>query len=244
MFKAGIVDGIQITVSIRDSLNGSDLTSTSVDAIIINNEPWWIEFDFENTFTTPGKTYYIVVRGPELEEGNGVYWGYNKYNPYENGEAWCAFSPDFEWHLLNFSYAPECDCCFKTYGWDDPPNIPTIEGPTKGKIGTKYNYTFYTTDYEGNDVYYYIFWGDNTSNGWLGPYPSGQVATVSHIWYEKGTFLIEAKAKDTFGEESLWGTLEVKMPRDKSISSTPLLRFLERYPLLNLLLQKFIFLQC
>ena len=238
LFKQGIVDGIQITVSIRDSLNGGDLTSISVDATIIHDEPWWIEFDFANTFTTPGKTYYIVTRGPEIEEGNGVYWGYNKYNPYENGEAWCAFSPEFDWHLLNYSYAPECDCCFKTYGWDDPPNIPTIEGATKGTKGIEYNYTFSTTDYEGHDVYFYINWGDDTTSGWIGPYSSGQQVTVAHKWHNEGKYLIEAKAKDTYGEESDWGTLEVTMPRSKATSSSLLLRFLERYPLLNRLLQR------
>jgi hypothetical protein len=65
---------------------------------------------------------------------------------------------------------------------------------------------------------------------------------LGHIWDEEGTFTIKAQAKDKYGAESYWSEFTVTMPRDKSVSSSPLLRFLERYPLLNLLLQKLIFL--
>jgi hypothetical protein len=95
---------------------------------------------------------------------------------------------------------------------DRPPNTPTINGPSEGKPGNSYLYTLTTIDPDGDMVYYYIDWGDNTSSGWVGPYNSGATASVHHQWAEKGTYIIQAKAKDSFGAESGWVTLEVTMP--------------------------------
>jgi hypothetical protein len=212
MFRVGMVSGILITVSIRESLNGNDLTNISVDGSVIGNTASWIEFDFADISVIPGHAYYIVARAPEADTTHAIVWNYDINNPYEGGDAWCAFSPEFNWFLLNGPDYPECDCCFITYGIDEPPNAPTISGKTEGKIDTEYNYTFVTTDPEGHDVYYYIKWGDNTNSSWLGPYTSGQQITVAHSWDNKGKYVIEAKAKDTYGVESDWSTLTVTMP--------------------------------
>ncbi len=106
------------------------------------------------------------------------------------------------------------------------PEPPTIQGPSSGTIGVPYNYTFVTTDPEGNTISYYIDWGDETNTGWLGPHPSGESITVAHTWNTRGSYTVKAKAKDTFGAESLWGTLKITMPVD--LPKTSILdRFLE-----------------
>jgi len=43
-------------------------------------------------------------------------------------------------------------------------------------------------------------------------YPSGQEVIVSHKWDKRGSYEIKAKAITTYGYESGWGTLEVRMP--------------------------------
>ena len=83
------------------------------------------------------------------------------------------------------------------------PSIPTIEGPTNGTAGFSYNYTFNSINPLGDDVYYLIDWGDNTSSGWIGPYISGEDVILSHIWENPGTYEIRAKAKDN-NSESFW----------------------------------------
>ena len=92
-----------------------------------------------------------------------------------------------------------------------PPNPPTITGPTTGNSGIEYNYSFSTTDPDGDDVYYWISWGDDTHNGWQGPYPSGQNITVSHSWDNPGFYEVEAKAKDTYGAQSNWNKTLVEI---------------------------------
>ena len=115
--------------------------------------------------------------------------------------------------------------------WNNPPFKPNIDGPTNGKAGTEYEYTFTTTDSEGDNVYYYIEWGDDIVDGvrWIGPYGSGEEVTINHTWSKRGNYNIKAKAKDALGAESNWGTLYVSMPKNKAFN--PLfLRFLENHP--------------
>jgi subtilisin family serine protease len=95
---------------------------------------------------------------------------------------------------------------------NQPPAPPIITGPAKGKIKVPTEYNFTTTDPDGDQVYYFIDWGDHTNSSWIGPYPSGDIITESHTWTTKGTYAIKAKAKDIYRNESGWGTLSVTMP--------------------------------
>jgi hypothetical protein len=122
------------------------------------------------------------------------------------------------------------------------PFPPHISGQTSGKPGETQDFTFYTIDPEGDDVYIYIEWGDNTTGDWIGPYPSGEWVTASHTWDEKGTYDIKALAVDIYGYESDWATLPVSIPRNKAIN-TPFLRFLENHPTMFPLLWQLLGLQ-
>ena len=119
------------------------------------------------------------------------------------------------------------------------PLKPEISGPSKGKAGISYNYTFNSFDPDYNDVYLYISWDDGYTEIWDGPYPSDTDIDIAHTYTKEGTYTIKAKAKDTYGAESGWSEFTVAMPREKAISSSPLLRLLIQYPMLNRLLQLF-----
>jgi hypothetical protein len=47
---------------------------------------------------------------------------------------------------------------------NQPPNPPTITGPAEGKVGTAYDYNFTAIDPDGDEVYYFIDWEDNTNS--------------------------------------------------------------------------------
>jgi len=114
---------------------------------------------------------------------------------------------------------------------NQPPINPTITGPSEGKIKVATDYNFTTTDPDGDEVYYFIDWDDQTNSSWIGPYPSGDVVNKSHTWSKKGDYTIKAKAKDINGNESDWGTLSVTMPYSHNL---PFMQFwmklLERFP--------------
>lgn len=105
-----------------------------------------------------------------------------------------------------------------------PPTITKIIGITEGKINTFYNYTFYSTDPNGDDLYYMIHWGDGTVFNWLGPYKSGEEITISYCFFimpnmRYDEFVISARAKDICNECGEWGHLRVFISSNKIISN-------------------------
>jgi hypothetical protein len=199
------------TVAIRDALNGIDLTSVSVSASQIVTENFsWVEFDFSDIAVTPGNTYYIVSSTVNVTD-NWYAWGLKMSDVYPNGTIYSTINNGVNWTEI-----PDGDMTFMTYGRENiPPNEPLIEGKIKGKVGVEYSYNFSTDDLDGDDVFYWIDWGDGTPVvEWIGPYASGEVVIVKHTFATKSTYTISAKAKDVIGAESAWGYLEVTMPKN------------------------------
>jgi hypothetical protein len=87
---------------------------------------------------------------------------------------------------------------------NNPPSAPNIDGPTSGNPGIEYNYSFLSTDPDGDDVFYFVDWGDGTVEYWNGPHSSGEIIEIGHEWPYTGVFNIKAKAKDTYDAESDW----------------------------------------
>jgi len=102
---------------------------------------------------------------------------------------------------------------------NEPPNTPTIDGPTTGGNGIEYTYKFSTIDPEGDDVTYLICWGEILAPEWYGPYSSGEEIELNYTWMEESEYIINVKAKDEYGFKSDWGRLEITMPKDKQINS-------------------------
>ena len=69
---------------------------------------------------------------------------------------------------------------------------------------------------------------------WIGPYSSGEEIIIPHTWEKQGSFVIEAKAKDVYGDESDWGYLEINIPRVKTSFMN---RILEKFPNLFLIMR-------
>ncbi len=122
------------------------------------------------------------------------------------------------------------------------PLAPTINGPTSGRTGIEYDFTFIITDPNEDDIYYYVDWGDGNTEEWDGPYKSGYQASVSHTWSSNSIFIIKVKAKDIYGSEGPWGILKVNIPRSKSALNRPLFNLFTRFtgflPLLKILMQR------
>jgi hypothetical protein len=123
---------------------------------------------------------------------------------------------------------------------NNPPNAPTISGQTSGKAGETYEYTFITIDPNGDDIYLWVEWFEGCPGVyWRGPFESGETVKLNNTWESRGNYLISAKAKDIYNVVGETGTLEVSMPKYKTID-IPLFRLLERlskfFPILYYLL--------
>ncbi len=217
-----------VTISIRDSLSGSDLTITSIPKDQIPPYPGilWLEANYDDVEVIPQQSYYIVARTTGGDSSNYYLWYGSTGNPYPNGELWYSEDYGYWWGVIW-----DKDLCFETYGRDNlPPNAPTITGPNSGKAGLSYEYTFTSTGPDGDDVKYYIEWGDGNSE-WTNDFTaSGTPVTVSHIWTSQDTYTITAKAQDEYGLEGPEGTLVVTMPVNQQSHSWWFLQFLQNHP--------------
>jgi hypothetical protein len=112
---------------------------------------------------------------------------------------------------------------------NQPPSAPEIEGPTSGKVGVQIIYGFCSADPDGDNITICINWDDGSGDVCIGPFESGLCATAPHIWLKKDTYIIKAKASDGQAESN-WSRLEVKIPRNRVIYNSPLLRLFMHFP--------------
>jgi outer membrane protein assembly factor BamB len=119
---------------------------------------------------------------------------------------------------------------------NNPPDAPTIDGPTGVPPGT-YEYKFKAIDPDGDNISYTIDWGDANSDETVF-YNSGEEVTVIHTYSSRSSYIITAYAKDEHGLIGPTETNPVEISMDKSTNNV-LFRLLERYPLLNRLFNLF-----
>ena len=238
LYKVGTITS-DITLSIRSDLTGSDLTSVTIDGSQVYEYSNWIEFDFNDIDITIGEMYYIVCRTTGGSVTNYYCCLFQVNNPYAGGEVWGSLNSGSSWDIIEYPGYPDPDGCFITYGLDEAPNIPNIDGPATGTPGIEYNFNFSTIDPESHDVFYYIEWGDNTNSGWIGPYDSGLELSIKKTWTYQGTYTIRAKAKDIYGATSDWRIFNVKMPKNKTINSQ-LINLFENHLKLYAIIKQFL----
>jgi len=114
---------------------------------------------------------------------------------------------------------------------NENPETPSVSGQQLSKLDTDYDYKFVSTDPEGDNLFYYIKWGDGFEDN-KGPVASGDEITISHSWHNKGSYTIKAYVVDQLGGKSGEGTLKVTAPKSKGVyfSFNILERILGQYP--------------
>jgi hypothetical protein len=192
-------------------------------------------------------TYNIVTTDPD---GDDVYyfvdWGdgnnsgwigpYNSGIPTQTSHIWTGLGSFMVKVRAKDVYGVRSD-------WSDtlivivsdnrPPNVPTINGPNHVKVGVTQDYEISSIEPDGQVVYFFIYWGDGGYTGWIGPYNSSEVVIISHKWDKKGSFTINARAKDVVGYESNWTQLKITVPRNTNTVNTLLYHFLQQLQLLK-----------
>jgi len=93
-----------------------------------------------------------------------------------------------------------------TYTDPNAPDKPLPpQGPTRGKIGEKYEYETSTTDPRGLKIQYGWDWnGDGVVDEWTDWHESGEKVKISHVWEKRGNYEIRVKARNKEGLESKW----------------------------------------
>ena len=203
-------------------------TSNGAFAAIMNSDlGWGSSTDTNGSSQCFNREFWDAVFGENITVISKANQDSKEDNIWRVGDRWTQLDTiRFCYYELNLFGDPTIN--FVEYTGFNPPEKPIIYGLSSGKPRTSYEYIFVSTDPTQEDIYYYIDWGDDTNSGWIGPFKSGEQTIANHTWSKKGTYLIRAKAKDINENDSDWETLQVTMPRSKSINS-PFRKFLENH---------------
>jgi len=158
---------------------------------------WLVKFDSEGNYKW-GKVWDDSDRheyGNCVEVYNGDYLIAGSKMVFENG-----------WH----------DCGWLIHEPKITESAPNKPDPPEGrrfiKRNTTYQYTVSTTDPEGDDIRYCIYWGLHgevypESYTWTDWVESGEEVTVAYSWEETGVYIIQVLAVDDSNLESEWSDL-------------------------------------
>ena len=244
-------------VAIRDNLTKDDLTSISIgpDQILTENISW-IEFDFADILVTTGQTYYVVSYTKNSTDNWYAMAANNNSESYPYGHAWFSYDNGTSWTNESdessestietnynkgaspiFDRVLQWDLCFKTYGRENnAPGETNIEGPSSGKPNTEYDFILTATDSDGDDIKYFVDWGDGDTDS-SDLVASNTPVTLSHSWSQKGTYTITVKAQDEYGAEGPESSGNILIPRAKE-TNKPIFKVLQNYPYLAEILVK------
>jgi hypothetical protein len=196
-------------------------------------------------YGVPLEEYEFFASTTDPEEDHIYYmfnWGDGEYSewqgPFNSGET--ASASHIWTELGDFNIKVIARDEWGTLGtWSDvtvfpiventPPNIPTITGPTSGRIGEPYKFNVVTTDPDGQDVYYNIFWG-NAGGPNIGPFPSGEEQIFEHTWTRVGDFKIKVKAVDTTDGLGECAEFQISISKNRAVENLLLVRLLQRFP--------------
>jgi len=133
-FNNDAPSNVDITVSIRDSLDGADLTTMTISADNKNIKPTgtWVMFDFDDIIVIPEETYYIVCYASDGGIDDNYYcWYFDVDNKYDRGIGWATDSGG-NWYDLEDAFGDpeflELDLWFITY-FQEPPKSKATSTP-------------------------------------------------------------------------------------------------------------------
>jgi hypothetical protein len=187
--------------------------------------------DLDETITFPaGVKYWISIRGVGFFPPQSG-WGYQ-----DTVQLWeCVFRSELlgyaNWTDSTIVWGAMKDACFQLTGplGAVPPTAPDIDGPGEGTAGTEICWTFHSSDENGDQVKYFIDWGDGTTDE-TALVDECTPFEVCHTYETKGDYVITAYAEDATGETGDSSTFSVTIPRARSVSHPVLFRLFERFP--------------
>jgi parallel beta-helix repeat protein len=180
-----------VMVSIRESVDGSDLVSIYQEYSEIETFPDWTTFDFDDIDVIPEQTYYIVcsTNASALTFRYEWHWGYRAgelVDNYPRGKAY-IYQNDI------WTDQDETDFCFKTYGkWDQPPVARFKWTPTKPTMNTDIWFDASDShDPDGTIKYYEWDWEND------GVYDENNtIPTATYRWSMSGNYSVTLRVID------------------------------------------------
>ncbi|MCK5301014.1 MAG: hypothetical protein KAJ21_03845 [Thermoplasmatales archaeon] len=129
-------------------------------------------------------------------------------------------------------------------GSNRAPCAPIIVEDSSGDDKLEHQCTFYSTDPDGDDLFYWIDWGDSNVEliqpldddekvvPWDGPYDSGYQLSLNHKYSQRGKYEITIISKDIYDLESPETKISVTISYFKAFNLI-LERILNLFPILE-----------
>ncbi len=194
---------------------------------ISNNITWELNKNFSISVSEDGKTIWFNLSEDEISDCDIVYIIFSAYvtgitgdccpNPAKN-KAW-LFVYDPIGQIIDTFYDEVQVTTFENH----IPCPPIISGPYNGAAGEVITFEIRGYDPDDDKIFYYIEWGDESYEEWIGPYSSGEVITITHAYETEGEYTVKAVAKDVwdyigyYGNE-LFVTIKGEAPPDLQVS--------------------------
>jgi hypothetical protein len=89
-------------------------------------------------------------------------------------------------------------------GCKRPPAVPVLTCSHNGTAGVAFEVKVSAVEPDQEDVSYLLDWGDGAAEDWSIPYPSGQELPFTHVYEQRDTYELRARARDIQGSESDW----------------------------------------
>ena len=110
---------------------------------------------------------------------------------------------------------------------NNPPNKPSLSGPTAVKVGTSSTYRTTISDPDGDSMNISWNWGSGGYTNLEGPYPSGIIIDRTHTWTESdlngassAEFYIRVKADDGNGGTTCSDPLRITLSKNNNDNDT------------------------
>ena len=225
--KYGLQFNIDYFIDLKDFLDHLDIDDSEFleikDIVLSCIEEAVVDKVTLEGYPSCGFNFYFP--GEKNDYNNALRYDHALPSPYEE----TLFAVDTQWDEFLREYLGLSS--------NTPPSNPMIDGPVKGKPNVELEYIVSADDSQGDDVSFFIEWGDNTYI-MDGPVSSGSELSIFHTWTSKGEYEIKIKSIDQYGADSGWTTLKVSMPKNKSKTTiSPII--IEKHPILYKLFQRF-----
>ncbi len=188
------------TIKIRDELPDC-LEFANLDSITTSGSH---QISYSEEVSNNFVYWNFTCNEPELDDGESLYITFNttviecEETNYQNNANVTAMED------IKYIHTAEDDAWIFVIE-NQAPCSPIIDGPHSGETWEELEFEIVADDPDGDDVFYYIDWGDEHENNWIGPYPSGEEVEVTYVWNKAGEYTIRAKTKDIFENEGPWG---------------------------------------
>jgi parallel beta-helix repeat protein len=155
----------------------------------------------------PSLEYYPNVNDWDDDVSIGNYWDdYNGIDGY----------PIYLLPPINMDRYPQ-----KTPFINLPPSMPEKTfGNTEFSRKTKQIYRFKSNDLNGDQIKYYIDWGDGKTEE-TDYYDSGKIVTFEHTWEKKGNYIIKISSTDDKGNTDFPSEFDVNVHMSRQKTRNP-----------------------